>query len=268
MRWRSTSERQRGHSGDDSQNERKRRGDYQDDRLWCVHLRAAMPAPIVAVAQIERRWVTVEGRLPCLVPEVGLEPTRRVDPRGILSPVRLPIPPLRHQTVSARCPSAVVGHTRLGFWAAVCSMACLTSDRDPIIRRFGATVKMLPEAGCASEGNTAVPGLVSRPLSPWERAGVRAARPPGHARPPLPFPLPPGEGSSVEVAQHKGDAHPPKRASMCGLMRQGWRLAPLPSGENIGGETAWQNSDVHSPEARRRSSPAISSAIDERFPRL
>jgi hypothetical protein len=32
-----------------------------------------------------------------LVPEVGLEPTRRVDPRGILSPVRLPIPPLRHQ---------------------------------------------------------------------------------------------------------------------------------------------------------------------------
>jgi hypothetical protein len=34
-----------------------------------------------------------------LVPEVGLEPTRRVDPRGILSPVRLPIPPLRHQIV-------------------------------------------------------------------------------------------------------------------------------------------------------------------------
>jgi hypothetical protein len=33
-----------------------------------------------------------------LVPEVGLEPTRRVDPRGILSPVRLPIPPLRHQS--------------------------------------------------------------------------------------------------------------------------------------------------------------------------
>jgi hypothetical protein len=33
----------------------------------------------------------------CMVPEVGLEPTRRVDPRGILSPVRLPIPPLRHQ---------------------------------------------------------------------------------------------------------------------------------------------------------------------------
>jgi hypothetical protein len=32
-----------------------------------------------------------------MVPEVGLEPTRRLDPRGILSPVRLPIPPLRHQ---------------------------------------------------------------------------------------------------------------------------------------------------------------------------
>jgi hypothetical protein len=35
-----------------------------------------------------------------LVPEVGLEPTRRLDPRGILSPVRLPIPPLRHQSVT------------------------------------------------------------------------------------------------------------------------------------------------------------------------
>jgi hypothetical protein len=34
-----------------------------------------------------------------VVPEVGLEPTRRLDPRGILSPVRLPIPPLRHQRV-------------------------------------------------------------------------------------------------------------------------------------------------------------------------
>lgn len=34
-----------------------------------------------------------------MVPEVGLEPTRRADPRGILSPVRLPIPPLRHQSV-------------------------------------------------------------------------------------------------------------------------------------------------------------------------
>jgi len=30
------------------------------------------------------------------VPEVGLEPTRRAYLRGILSPVRLPIPPLRH----------------------------------------------------------------------------------------------------------------------------------------------------------------------------
>jgi hypothetical protein len=35
-----------------------------------------------------------------MVPEVGLEPTRRLDPRGILSPVRLPIPPLRHQVVA------------------------------------------------------------------------------------------------------------------------------------------------------------------------
>jgi hypothetical protein len=35
-----------------------------------------------------------------MVPEVGLEPTRRLDPRGILSPVRLPIPPLRHQSVA------------------------------------------------------------------------------------------------------------------------------------------------------------------------
>jgi hypothetical protein len=33
-----------------------------------------------------------------MVPEVGLEPTRRADLRGILSPVRLPIPPLRHQS--------------------------------------------------------------------------------------------------------------------------------------------------------------------------
>ena len=38
-----------------------------------------------------------DKRLIFLVPEVGLEPTRRADPRGILSPVRLPIPPLRHQ---------------------------------------------------------------------------------------------------------------------------------------------------------------------------
>jgi hypothetical protein len=42
---------------------------------------------------------TSEG-LKGLVPEVGLEPTRRADPRGILSPVRLPIPPLRHQGVA------------------------------------------------------------------------------------------------------------------------------------------------------------------------
>jgi hypothetical protein len=40
-----------------------------------------------------------------LVPEVGLEPTRRLDPRGILSPVRLPIPPLRHQSVAEGSPA-------------------------------------------------------------------------------------------------------------------------------------------------------------------
>ena len=42
----------------------------------------------------------VGKRLKKLVPEVGLEPTRRIDPRGILSPVRLPIPPLRHQRLT------------------------------------------------------------------------------------------------------------------------------------------------------------------------
>ena len=42
-----------------------------------------------------------------LVPEVGLEPTRRLDPRGILSPVRLPIPPLRHQRFGKGLTSAL-----------------------------------------------------------------------------------------------------------------------------------------------------------------
>ena len=46
-----------------------------------------------------------------LVPEVGLEPTRRLDPRGILSPVRLPIPPLRHQRFAKGLMSAL--HTIL-----------------------------------------------------------------------------------------------------------------------------------------------------------
>src|SRR5262245_47377035 len=42
-----------------------------------------------------------------MVPEVGLEPTRRPDPRGILSPVRLPIPPLRHQRCAKGLTSAL-----------------------------------------------------------------------------------------------------------------------------------------------------------------
>ena len=46
-----------------------------------------------------------------MVPEVGLEPTRRLDPRGILSPVRLPIPPLRHQRFAKGLTSAL--HTIL-----------------------------------------------------------------------------------------------------------------------------------------------------------
>jgi hypothetical protein len=46
--------------------------------------------------------VSLAGRM---VPEVGLEPTRRLDPRGILSPVRLPIPPLRHQSVAQKSTS-------------------------------------------------------------------------------------------------------------------------------------------------------------------
>ena len=44
-----------------------------------------------------------------MVPEVGLEPTRRTDPRGILSPVRLPIPPLRHHLFKRLQPSRLSG---------------------------------------------------------------------------------------------------------------------------------------------------------------
>jgi hypothetical protein len=49
--------------------------------------------------QCQKGQKMVDKLLKKMVPEVGLEPTRRVDPRGILSPVRLPIPPLRHQIV-------------------------------------------------------------------------------------------------------------------------------------------------------------------------
>ena len=35
-----------------------------------------------------------------LVPEAGIEPARGFCPRGILSPLRLPIPPLRHTGVT------------------------------------------------------------------------------------------------------------------------------------------------------------------------
>jgi integrase len=60
-----------------------------------------MVTKTVTVDTIEQLWrdeLQEAKSLKELVPEVGLEPTRRADLRGILSPVRLPIPPLRHQS--------------------------------------------------------------------------------------------------------------------------------------------------------------------------
>ena len=54
----------------------------------------------LAMARLDQEGTNNGLVLEKMVPEVGLEPTRRTDPRGILSPVRLPIPPLRHHIFS------------------------------------------------------------------------------------------------------------------------------------------------------------------------
>lgn len=42
-----------------------------------------------------------------LVPEAGIEPARALWARGILSPLRLPIPPLRHDRLAKKLPTCI-----------------------------------------------------------------------------------------------------------------------------------------------------------------
>jgi hypothetical protein len=109
--------------------------------------------------------VSLAGRM---VPEVGLEPTRRLDPRGILSPVRLPIPPLRHQSVAEGSPSV--------FYAISFMLEMPPADEDPTIRPNSCGVKgartgppsprqaCLPFTGVGAEREGHVPQSNSGPL--------------------------------------------------------------------------------------------------------
>ena len=70
--------------------------DKTEDRIAGVKIAAAGERVVARKADTEKGVAMRDDPfLISLVPEAGLEPARG-EPRGILSPVRLPISPLRH----------------------------------------------------------------------------------------------------------------------------------------------------------------------------
>ena len=51
--------------------------------------------PELKIAQGGRRWIWMQDQIGTPMPEAGLEPARVLNTQWILSPLRLPIPPLR-----------------------------------------------------------------------------------------------------------------------------------------------------------------------------
>ncbi len=71
--------------------------DEQGDFVAVSNEIPAIPGTRISInKQLELFYVTVEYSKERMVPKTGIEPVRGY-PRGILSPLRLPIPPLRHK---------------------------------------------------------------------------------------------------------------------------------------------------------------------------
>jgi hypothetical protein len=116
------------------------------------------------------------------VPEVGLEPTRRLDPRGILSPVRLPIPPLRHQRFATRLTFGLLCHLFSAVKRQLPPTRTLpygethpvSSGRTQNLRLLGKLASRLPRGGRA--GSPLCPLTQWPPLRASPKMRIRALR--------------------------------------------------------------------------------------------